>query len=150
VYACPLNVTFVPARLDIAGQVPVVVGNIVGVVPPPLPVWGVPLDVALGLALLVPRVLPPDDALLELLPAVGMTPDVPAMDDATFPDAPFWGPLPFEVPSPEVPDEEVDSCPGAPRPVTSVPHAIPGKGTARTMNARRGMLTRWRMGPSCP
>jgi hypothetical protein len=131
VYACPLNITFVPARLDICGQVPVVVGNIVGVVPPPLPVWGVPPGVLPRLAL-VPPVLPPDDPVLPLAlaPGVGVPPD---------------DPLSFEVPSPEVLDDEVDSCPGPARPVTSVPHAIPEKGAAMRMKARRGMLTGWRM-----
>jgi hypothetical protein len=133
------------------GQVPVTVGNIVGVVPPPLPVWGVPPDVLLWLVLLVPLVLPTDDPLLSLvlLPAVGVAPDTPPRaDDPTFPDEPLPPPPPekaFEVPSPDPPGDEVDSCAGAARPVGPKPHAIPKHGTMRAMTARRGTLTGWRM-----
>jgi hypothetical protein len=86
-------------RFDIEGQLPVAVGNMVGLVPPPIG----PLE-----PVLPPLLFDPRDALPDALPEDVVIPEVvlPAPDEAKPPDAPLTGADPLPLP-----DDEDSLCP---------------------------------------
>jgi hypothetical protein len=99
-YGRPANVTLLPLRFDIIGQVPVAVGSIVGAVPPMtaplLPPLELPLLLPLAPPLLLPLVLPLLPPLaLPLLPPLAL----PLPDPLLLPPtAPLPPPRPLELP----------------------------------------------------